>query len=263
MPAKRGSSGKRGDVTAVLVPLAVAAMKALNNPETRRAIAEQGRSEERLRIARELHDALGHHLTAMSLNLEIAAHRTSGEARDNVRAAQSLARLLLGDVRELAHAMKHGRATDLDSDVRPGPVRPDHVLGLGSASITLARGVVRDPVDRALDLGTGCGIQALHLSEHARAVTATDVNPRALALAAATGRLNGRHWDLRAGSLYEPVAGEKFDLIVLDPPSFTKSKGGLRDALRGYNELHVRAFKLLSPDGLLATFSCSGGVDDD
>lgn len=108
--------------------------------------------------------------------------------------------------------------SDLDSDVRPGPVRPDHVLGLGSASITLARGVVRDPVDRALDLGTGCGIQALHLSGHARAVTATDVNPRALALAAATARLNGRHWDLRAGSLYEPVAGESFDLVVSNPP---------------------------------------------
>lgn len=55
-------------------------------------------------------------------------------------------------------------------------------------------------------------------------------------------------------------AGEKFDLIVLDPPSFTKSKGGLHGALRGYNELHVRAFKLLSPNGLLATFSCSHHV---
>jgi len=55
-------------------------------------------------------------------------------------------------------------------------------------------------------------------------------------------------------------AGEKFDLIILDPPSFTKSKGGLRDALRGYNELHVRAFKMLSPNGLLATFSCSHHV---
>lgn len=76
-------------------------------------LAEQSRSEERLRIARELHDALGHHLTAMSLNLEIAAHRTSGEARDNVRVAQSLARLLLGDIRELAHAMTHGRTADL------------------------------------------------------------------------------------------------------------------------------------------------------
>jgi 23S rRNA (cytosine1962-C5)-methyltransferase len=55
-------------------------------------------------------------------------------------------------------------------------------------------------------------------------------------------------------------AEEKFDLIILDPPSFTKNKGGLHDALRGYKELHVRAFKLLSPDGLLATFSCSHHV---
>ncbi|HEY5882936.1 MAG TPA: methyltransferase [Nakamurella sp.] len=108
--------------------------------------------------------------------------------------------------------------SDLDSDVRPGPVRPDHVLGLGSASITLARAVVRDPVDRALDLGTGCGIQALHLAGHARSIVATDVNPRALALAAATARLNQQDWDLRAGSLYEPVAGERFDLVVSNPP---------------------------------------------
>ena len=76
-------------------------------------LAEQSRTAERLRIARELHDALGHHLTAMSLNLEVAAHQTSGAAHDNVRAAQSLARLLLGDVRELAYAMKQGQATDL------------------------------------------------------------------------------------------------------------------------------------------------------
>jgi len=55
-------------------------------------------------------------------------------------------------------------------------------------------------------------------------------------------------------------AGEHFDLIILDPPSFTKTKGGLHDALRGYRELHVRAFKLLSPHGLLATFSCSHHV---
>jgi 23S rRNA (cytosine1962-C5)-methyltransferase len=51
-----------------------------------------------------------------------------------------------------------------------------------------------------------------------------------------------------------------FDLIILDPPSFTKTKGGLHDALRGYKELHVRAFKLLSPNGMLATFSCSHHV---
>ena len=57
-------------------------------------------------------------------------------------------------------------------------------------------------------------------------------------------------------------AHSQYDLIVLDPPSFTKTKGGLRDAIRGYRELHVRAFKLLSRDGILATFSCSHHVSE-
>ena len=57
-------------------------------------------------------------------------------------------------------------------------------------------------------------------------------------------------------------AHSQYDLIVLDPPSFTKTKGGLRDAIRSYRELHVRAFKLLSRDGLLATFSCSHHVSE-
>jgi len=54
----------------------------------------------------------------------------------------------------------------------------------------------------------------------------------------------------------------QYDLIVLDPPSFTRTKSGVRDAMRGYRELHVRAFKLLSKDGLLATFSCSHHVSE-
>ncbi len=108
--------------------------------------------------------------------------------------------------------------SDLDSDTRPGPVRTDHVLGIGQASITLARQVIREPVERALDLGTGCGIQALHLGPHAGSIVATDVNRRALALAAATARLNGQRWDLRDGSLFDPIADETFDLIVSNPP---------------------------------------------
>jgi len=58
-------------------------------------------------------------------------------------------------------------------------------------------------------------------------------------------------------------AEAQYDLIVLDPPSFTRKKSGLKDALRGYRELHMRAFKLLSKDGLLATFSCSHHVSDE
>jgi 23S rRNA (cytosine1962-C5)-methyltransferase len=57
-------------------------------------------------------------------------------------------------------------------------------------------------------------------------------------------------------------AGAQYDLIVLDPPSFTKTRSGLRDALRGYRELHMRAFKLLSKEGALATFSCSHHVSE-
>jgi 23S rRNA (cytosine1962-C5)-methyltransferase len=57
-------------------------------------------------------------------------------------------------------------------------------------------------------------------------------------------------------------AGAQFDLIILDPPSFTKTKSGIRDAIRGYRELHLRAFRLLSRDGILATFSCSHHISD-
>ena len=108
--------------------------------------------------------------------------------------------------------------SDLDSDTRPGPVRRDHVLGIGQASITLANAVIRERVGTVLDLGTGCGIQALHAFSHSDSVVATDTNARALALAAATARLNGQRWDLRAGSLYQPVADERFDLIISNPP---------------------------------------------
>ena len=55
-------------------------------------------------------------------------------------------------------------------------------------------------------------------------------------------------------------AGERYDLIVLDPPSFTRTKGSVKDAMRGYKEIHLRAMKMLEPGGVLATFSCSHHV---
>jgi 23S rRNA (cytosine1962-C5)-methyltransferase len=53
----------------------------------------------------------------------------------------------------------------------------------------------------------------------------------------------------------------RFDLIVLDPPSFTRTRSAVPDALRGYKEIHLRALKLLKPGGTLATFCCSHHVD--
>ena len=103
-------------------------------------------------------------------------------------------------------------------DTRVAPMRPDFVLGVSSASTTLAQLTVRRPVSRALDLGTGCGVQALHLARHSARVVATDLNPRAVSLARLTLMINSVDADLRLGSLYEPVPGEEFDLIVSNPP---------------------------------------------
>lgn len=112
----------------------------------------------------------------------------------------------------------------LVSDLTPGldgqaaRTRPDHVLGASPASLTLARITMRRPVARALDLGTGCGVQSFHLSRHCQEVVATDVNPRALRLARIGAGLSGVAVDLREGSLFEPVADQRFDLIVSNPP---------------------------------------------
>ncbi|MEJ3743540.1 methyltransferase [Actinomycetes bacterium KLBMP 9797] len=108
---------------------------------------------------------------------------------------------------------------DLPASAHPGrPVAPDHVLGVGGASATLAGATTRRPVGAALDLGTGCGVQALHLSRHAATVTATDVSERALRFAAANAALNDLAWELLAGDLVAPVAGRRFDLVVSNPP---------------------------------------------
>ncbi|MEV4432221.1 methyltransferase [Streptomyces sp. NPDC049585] len=127
-----------------------------------------------------------------------------------------------------------------DSGGPAGVPRSELVLGVGGASTTLAGITVRKPVGRALDLGTGSGIQALHAAGHADRVTATDLNPRALHFARLTLALSGApEPDLRQGSLFEPVAGETFDLIVSNPP-FVISPGArltYRDGGMGGDDL--------------------------
>ncbi|KRE79440.1 methyltransferase [Arthrobacter sp. Soil763] len=120
-------------------------------------------------------------------------------------------------------------ASDLAAHQRPGVLRHDHVLGIGQASTTLVQVTARRHVARALDLGTGCGIQAFHLLHHAEHVTATDISERALAftrfnlvLNAGALHLDPAHLEervsLRLGSLLDPVAGQEFDLVVSNPP---------------------------------------------
>jgi methylase of polypeptide subunit release factors len=98
------------------------------------------------------------------------------------------------------------------------PTDANFVTGVNAASRTLATLTVRRPVERALDVGTGSGVEALLAARHAREVVGTDINPRALEYAALGARLNGLALDLREGSFFEPVEGERFDLIVANPP---------------------------------------------
>jgi hypothetical protein len=107
---------------------------------------------------------------------------------------------------------------DIPGRARPWPMRPDHVLDANPSSDVLCRATVRSPVETALDLGTGCGVQALHLSTHASQITATDLSERALRFAATTAALNGLEWELLHGDMVAPVAGRRFDLVVSNPP---------------------------------------------
>jgi signal transduction histidine kinase len=80
---------------------------------TRTLLTESSRIAERVRISRDLHDLVGHHLTALSLNLEVASHLVSGTAQDHVRQAQSVAKLLLSDVREVVSQLRENDNIDL------------------------------------------------------------------------------------------------------------------------------------------------------
>lgn len=93
----------------------------LMNSELRAAqllLAEGERASERLRISRELHDVVGHHLTALSLNLEVASHLVEGKAAQHVRQAQAVSKQLLADVRQVVSALRGSDAVDLDHALR-------------------------------------------------------------------------------------------------------------------------------------------------
>jgi methylase of polypeptide subunit release factors len=110
-------------------------------------------------------------------------------------------------------------ASDPGELTRAGALAENHVLGVGGASLTLSGLMVERPSGLTLDLGTGCGIQAMHASRHSGRVIATDISGRALAFAAFNVALNEiRNVEFRLGSLFEPVDGESFDHIVSNPP---------------------------------------------
>lgn len=101
------------------------------------------------------------------------------------------------------------------------PIGNEYVLGVGVATLMLADLTVRRSGERVLDIGTGQGYQAIAAAGHAASVVGTDINARALRLAALSLRINAvSNVELREGSFFEPVAAEKgtFDLLVSNPP---------------------------------------------
>ncbi|GAA4144928.1 DUF7059 domain-containing protein [Leifsonia shinshuensis] len=144
--------------------------------------------------------------------------------------------------------------SDLGELALGGPLPEDHVLGVGGASMTLSGLMLQRPVGSALDLGTGCGIQALHASRHAERVVATDISERALRLAALNAELNGVEGvEFRLGSMFGPVAGETFDHIVSNPPFVITPR------TEGVPAYEYRDGGMVG-DGLVASFIAGAGA---
>jgi 23S rRNA (cytosine1962-C5)-methyltransferase len=122
---------------------------------------------------------------------------------------------------------------------------------------------------RAMDCFTFQGGFALHLARHADSVTAVDVSGPAIAQAERNAELNAaRNVQFLEANVFDLLremeqAGERFDIINLDPPAFAKNRAAIEGATRGYKEINLRAMKLLNPGGTLITSTCSYHMSED
>jgi len=116
---------------------------------------------------------------------------------------------------------------------------------------------------RALDCFTSTGGFALHLAARCESVEAVDSAEAALRVARMNCEANGiANVELREADVFELLAGhaiarKRFDIVVLDPPAFAKSRQSLEAAMRGYGEINRRGLQLLDSGGILVTCSCS------
>src|SRR5437660_7487759 len=116
---------------------------------------------------------------------------------------------------------------------------------------------------RALDCFTFNGGFALHIAPSCESVVGLDISADAVAAARANAGLNSAlNVEFREANVFDELrelegTGERFDTIVLDPPAFAKNRRSVAKAVRGYKEINLRALKILNPNGVLVTCSCS------
>lgn len=122
---------------------------------------------------------------------------------------------------------------------------------------------------RALDCFTFNGAFALHLASVCENVIGIDISGDAVAAARRNTQLNEiANVDFLEANVFDVLremeaAGDRFDVIVLDPPAFAKNRASLKAAIRGYKEINLRALKLLNPAGVLITCTCSYHVSEE
>ena len=173
------------------------------------------------------------------------------------------------DVHGASRLVPHDELLIASDHAGGADARADHVPGVHRPSVALAQLTPRGQGERALDVGTGNGIQAILLASHAARVVATDVNPRALAYARFNAALNGVETiETREGSFFEPVAGEEFDLVVVNPPYVVSPESAylFRDSgLRGdaVSEQVVRAAPAALAPGGFASILIAWALDPD
>jgi signal transduction histidine kinase len=199
---------------------------------TRALLAESSRADERLRIARDLHDTLGHHLTALSLQLDVASRLTEGRAAQHVEQAHAITRLLLADVRDVVSSLRETTHTDLAVTLRelaaahPGlqvdlELPPSLVVGDAARAEALLR-CVQEVITNGLRHGDARHLWIrLDLQDGAITLHARDDGRGAAAFCAGHGLTGMRERFERLGGRVEFVstAGEGFAVHAFLPPA--------------------------------------------
>ena len=217
-------------------------------------------------------DELAVLLRLFLLGVPVAHARLDELVGAELQARLSRAGLLVRDaevVHGSARLVPHDELLIASDHAGAAEAHADHVPGVHRPSVALAHLTVRGEGERALDLCTGNGIQAILLAAHAERVVATDVNARALAYTAFNAALNGvDNIETRRGSFFEPVEGEQFDLVVANPPyvvspetAYLFRDGGLPgDAV---SEHVVRAAPAALAPGAFASVLIAWALDPD